>query len=291
MSIRILRNNTINNFRVHTVFTHNISSIRYQHSSNGNNEGKKRLLEPTPLSPKLREPKEHSELTKKVAFGVAKLFGYNSDTSTAIRTTSDYYDRCSEWEEKQTEFLKSSNLPPTFNTWFHLTNLHVWILTVRFRALEPPYGKLYTQELINHFFIDIESKIRNNFNITQERTIKTYLVAYLEMWRGSGVAYDEGLIRGDCELGAAFWRNIFNGRGVQEEIDSGDMEMSPSGRSVRQMEGRHGEEMEIGIPIQLEKLVKYTRKELLRLQDLDDDVVKKGTDNHTINFGSPLDDD
>ena len=73
--------------------------------------------------------------------------------------------------------------------------------------------------------------------------------------------------------------------------DSGDMEMSPSGRSVRQMEGRHGEEMEIGIPIQLEKLVKYTRKELLRLQDLDDDVVKKGTDNHTINFGSPLDDD
>ena len=248
---------------------------------------KKPLLEPTPLSPKARPPKQHSELTKKVAFGIAKLFGYNSDTSTAIRMTSDYYDKSAEWEQHHGEFLRAAHLPPTFNTWFHLTNLHIWMLTVRFRALPDPLGRMYVQELINHFFIDIESRIRNNFKITQERTIKNYMMAYLEMWRGSGVAYDEGLVRGDAVLAAALWRNIYSGRGVKEEIDSGDMELSPSGRAVRDVEGVQGEAMEVAIPIHINHLVEYTRKELHRLQSLDDDHIRRGIDNKTTAFSSP----
>ncbi|TIB62663.1 hypothetical protein E3P77_03803 [Wallemia ichthyophaga] len=250
---------------------------------------KKPLLSATPLSPKARPPKQHSELTKKIVFSIAKLFGYNSDTSTAIRTTSDYYDRCAEWEEGHGEFLKTANLPPTFNTWFHLTNLHIWLLTVRFRALPEPLARLYIQELINHFFIDIESRIRHKFKITQERTVRGYMMAYLDMWRGSGVAYDEGLVRGDAVLAAAFWRNIYSGRGVKEEIDSGDMELSPSGRAVREEEGVHGEAMEVAIPIHLNSLVHYTRSELHRLDHLDDDHIRRGIDNKTTEFGSPVD--
>ncbi|EIM23613.1 hypothetical protein WALSEDRAFT_59290 [Wallemia mellicola CBS 633.66] len=257
-------------------------AIRLQH-----NQQNKRFLEPTPLSPKARPPKQHSDLTKKVAFGIAKLFGYNSDTSTAIRTTSDYYDICAEWDKDQLNFLKEAHLPPTFNTWFHLTNLHIWMLTVRFRALPEPLGRMYVQELINHFFIDIESRIRNNFKITQERTIKSYMMAYLEMWRGSGVAYDEGLIRGDAVLAAAFWRNIYSGRGVKEEIDSGDMELSPSGRIVREEEGIQGQAMEVGIPIYINSLVEYTRSELHRLESLDDEHIRRGIDNKTTAFGKP----
>lgn len=36
-------------------------------------------------------------------------------------------------------------LPSTFQTWFTVTNLHVWLLTVRFRALPPPYGDNFVQ--------------------------------------------------------------------------------------------------------------------------------------------------
>jgi len=41
----------------------------------------------------------HSELKKKLVRMAAKLMGYNSRTTTAIRVTSDLYDRCAErWD-------------------------------------------------------------------------------------------------------------------------------------------------------------------------------------------------
>lgn len=36
--------------------------------------------------------------------GIAKIMGYDTRTSAAIRTTSDYYDRCSERDEKEGTF-------------------------------------------------------------------------------------------------------------------------------------------------------------------------------------------
>ena len=41
-----------------------------------------------------------------------------------------------------------------------MTNLHVWLLTVRLRALPTPHGQNYVQGLIDHFFIDIEDRVR-----------------------------------------------------------------------------------------------------------------------------------
>ena len=41
-----------------------------------------------------------------------------------------------------------------------MTNLHVWMLTVRLRALPGPHGKHYIQALIDHFFYDVEDRIR-----------------------------------------------------------------------------------------------------------------------------------
>ena len=41
--------------------------------------------------------------------------------------------------------VSECRLPPTFQTWFTVTNLHVWLLTVRFRALPPPYGDNFVQ--------------------------------------------------------------------------------------------------------------------------------------------------
>jgi cytochrome b pre-mRNA-processing protein 3 len=52
------------------------------------------------------------------------------------------------------------HLPPTFQSWFTITNLHVWLLTVRLRALPKPHGPEHIQGLIDHFFIDVEDRIR-----------------------------------------------------------------------------------------------------------------------------------
>lgn len=51
-------------------------------------------------------------------------------------------------------------LPPTFQSWFVITNLHVWLATVRFRALPASHGRHFVQGLIDHFFFDVEDRLR-----------------------------------------------------------------------------------------------------------------------------------
>lgn len=48
---------------------------------------------------------KYSATTVSLVTGLAKLFGYNSQTSTAIRTASDYYDRCAERGELEAPFF------------------------------------------------------------------------------------------------------------------------------------------------------------------------------------------
>jgi len=52
-------------------------------------------------------------------------------------------------------------LPPTYQSWFTITNLHVWLLTTRFRALPPHLGDYHVQALIDHFFLDVEARLRD----------------------------------------------------------------------------------------------------------------------------------
>ncbi|GAA5982052.1 hypothetical protein JCM10908_004718 [Rhodotorula pacifica] len=155
---------------------------------------------------------KYSPLTVSIVTKLAKLFGYHSQTSTAIRTSSDYYDRCAERGEIEAPFFyEECSLPPSFQTWFSLTTLHVWLLTVRFRSLPAPMGRTYIQELINHMFIDVELRMRGPYAVTQGRLIKGYMKDLLEQYHGACAAYDEGLIRGDAVLAAAVWRNLFGG--------------------------------------------------------------------------------
>ncbi|KAI5481817.1 protein required for assembly of ubiquinol cytochrome-c reductase complex (cytochrome bc1 complex) [Pseudohyphozyma bogoriensis] len=153
---------------------------------------------------------KYSPLTVSVVKTLAKVFGYNSQTSTAIRTASDYYDRCAERGEIEAPFFyEECSLPPSFQTWFSITTLHVWLISVRFRNLPAPLGRTYIQELINHFFIDVELRIRGPYGVTHSRLIKGYMKDMLEQYRGSVAAYDEALVGGDAVLAAAVWRNLF----------------------------------------------------------------------------------
>ena len=56
--------------------------------------------------------------------------------------------------------MTECHLPPTFQSWFMVTNIHVWILTTRLRALPAPHAQPHIQGLIDHFFLDVEDRIR-----------------------------------------------------------------------------------------------------------------------------------
>ena len=91
-----------------------------------------------------------------------------------------------------------------------ITNLHIWLLSVRFRSLPAPLGKSYIQEMINHYFIHSESLMRGRYKVKQARLIKGSLRDMLYQYHGANLGYDEGLISGnDAILAAAIWRNLF----------------------------------------------------------------------------------
>lgn len=134
-------------------------------------------LKPTPTStppPPSFEPvsqREQSWLTTKVKsspllfsifLSVARVLGYGSPQQFANRRALVLYNTlCATRADDASVFWREEcALPPTFQSWFTVTNLHVWLLTVRLRALPAPHGTQHVQGLIDHFFQDVEERLR-----------------------------------------------------------------------------------------------------------------------------------
>ncbi|KAH9012300.1 hypothetical protein EDB85DRAFT_2281306 [Lactarius pseudohatsudake] len=145
------------------------------------------------------------------------------------------------------------HLPPTFQSWFMVTNLHIWMFTTRLRALPAPHALAHIQGLIDHFFLDAEDRIRQVLQpqpqppgqtpaSTAEPTTaparpttfygasppptrhtaapppprSAAMKIFREQWAGLGVALDLALAQSsDAELAAAMWRNPLGARGAQ----------------------------------------------------------------------------
>ncbi|KAG1772054.1 hypothetical protein EDD22DRAFT_861511 [Suillus occidentalis] len=132
-------------------------------------------LKSTPTSPSPSiEPapqREQSWLTTKVKsspllfsifLSVARVLGYGSPQQFANRRALFLYNTlcATRADEASTFWREECALPPTFQSWFAITNLHVWLLTVRLRALPAPHGIQHVQGLIDHFFQDVDERLR-----------------------------------------------------------------------------------------------------------------------------------
>ncbi|KAF9459130.1 hypothetical protein BDZ94DRAFT_1269086 [Collybia nuda] len=205
--------------------------------------------------------REKSWLTRKVESSPAAMrifvkltnaLGYGSPKQLAGRRAFAIYEHvCATKPDHDAEFWqKECHLPPTFQSWFTVTNLHIWLLTVRLRALPKEHGKLYIQALIDHFFIDVEDRIRAvlqppatpavpyTFNSpfyinpnastdapttngkpkprsrAPDRLVTRQMKIFKEQWAGLGIAFDLGLVNGDMEMAGAVWRNLLGARGA-----------------------------------------------------------------------------
>ncbi|KAF5350875.1 hypothetical protein D9758_010509 [Tetrapyrgos nigripes] len=176
------------------------------------------------------------------------LLGYHTPKQVAGRRAFFLYQElCATVPDANRAFWQDKcDLPPTFQSWFTVTNLHVWMLTVRLRALPELHGRHYVQGLIDHFFLDIEDRIRAilqpsippsppytfatdfyiNPNIPKdgklkrgsrapERLVTRQMKIFKEQWMGMGMSFDHGLVTNDMELAGAIWRNLLGARGAQ----------------------------------------------------------------------------
>ncbi|KAI0357314.1 hypothetical protein OH77DRAFT_1451631 [Trametes cingulata] len=198
---------------------------------------------------------KQSPAAKKAFLSLAGLLGYGSAKQYAGRRAYNMYSElCIPRPDDEAAFWKDAcHLPPTFQSWFTVTNLHVWLLTVRLRALPPPHGTNFVQGLIDHFFIDVEDRVRAvlqpvspaslappqnlapytrpsafyqiaNASVTgrprprgraPESLVTRQMKIFKEQWAGMGMSFDLGLVRSDAELAAAVWRNLLGARGAR----------------------------------------------------------------------------
>ncbi|KAL6303177.1 hypothetical protein BKA93DRAFT_789622 [Sparassis latifolia] len=251
---------------------------------------------PPPGKP--RHPK--SWLTKKLEANPAAksaflkmmgMLGYGSAKQVAGRRAFLMYERLCvvRPDEDRMFWQEECHLPPTFQSWFTVVNLHVWLLTVRLRALPPPHGMNHIQALIDHFFLDIEDRVRavlqpaspassvpttpysqgpytpttEFYTIANadaqtekrarapERLVTTQMKIFREQWAGMGLSFDVGLLRGDAEMAGAIWRNFLGARGARGIVYPSAGEEKPFFRRTVNLAG--GEVEKVRGPLEAEE--------------------------------------
>ena len=98
-------------------------------------------------------------------------------------------------------------IPRKFQSWFALTQLHVWMLQTRLRD-EGKAGQIMHAGLVDHFTTDIEMKLWHA-GISNVRVYDRHLHELLSFHYGCVLAYDEGYEAGDPILASALWRYAY----------------------------------------------------------------------------------
>lgn len=186
------------------------------------------------------------------------------------------------------------HLPPTYQTFFQLHLLYVLLLVTRLRAIRSnpnapvdvenagssvspplqitkPAHESYPTELLSHFFELAESQMRMVLGSSErERVVRKYMEEMGEQWKGAGTGLDYVLglsisedpadqARADSELASWAWRNLFASRG-----------MTPPSPAIEPAVD------ELEFVEQLELVVRFVRRELSRLSNIDDEDIMAG---------------
>ncbi|KZT43699.1 hypothetical protein SISSUDRAFT_1057248 [Sistotremastrum suecicum HHB10207 ss-3] len=250
---------------------------------------------PPPPS-KITRTIEQNPTLRAVVLKLAALMGYNSPAQVAQRQALRIYQNAvrNVDDQERAFWHNECSLPPTFQTWFTVVNLHIWLLTVRLRALPPPHGTHYIQGLIDHFFEDVEDRIRTVLSKrAPDRLVTRHLKICRDQWQGLGLAFDYGLVTSDVEVAAAVWRNFLGARGALglegrgQVVNYAGLEKptpeqlvrdpdADDGSGVRDFEGEERDKY-VKFPELMWTVTAYIRREIARLEAIPDaDIMANG---------------
>ena len=104
-------------------------------------------------------------------------------------------------------FFKDFNMPDTFYSWFLITELHVWMLMVRFMA-EGAYGKVVRNNIVDAMWTDVMVRV-NKLGHIAANVKKKQIIEISEQFNAALIGYDEGIMSDDKILAGALWRRYF----------------------------------------------------------------------------------
>ncbi|KAJ7072569.1 hypothetical protein C8F01DRAFT_1243611 [Mycena amicta] len=263
------------------------------------------------LTRKIQEsPKNRERFLK-----FASIIGMGSPRSLAQTRTFVLYERvCALRADEEKLFWRNDcALPPTFQSWFTVITLHIWMLVVRFRALPSAYSRRYADCLVEHFFQDVEDRVRaimqpshdfkpytfistfyvnpnapkgsdnkEKLSNAPERLVSQQLKIFKEQWTGFSLSLDLALVKGDMEMAAdhdpsapTFRRavNLVGGMVVNPEKVDFDKEAVTEDHSGVHDFPPSEADKYLEYPQLMLDIVQYIRRELVRLEAYSDEQI------------------
>lgn len=138
-----------------------------------------------------------------------------------------------------TSFFEKYKIPDTFYSWFVVTELHIWIMSVRALA-EGDDGRTIRNAMIEALWTDVQRRGKkllvnfNNFKCLKDFNLKKILLQIpsselsgqinelAAQFNAALIGYDEGLLSEDDRiLAGALWRRIFQQKcSSAQELDA-----------------------------------------------------------------------
>uniref|UniRef100_W8BKM6 Ubiquinol-cytochrome c reductase complex chaperone CBP3 n=1 Tax=Ceratitis capitata TaxID=7213 RepID=W8BKM6_CERCA len=108
-------------------------------------------------------------------------------------------------------FFKAFNMPNTFNSWFLVTELHVWMLLVRAMAEGSESGedgRFLRNCIVEVMWGDVNARAKKLGTHNPSKT-RQQIEILSEQFQAALIAYDEGIMSEDRVLSGALWRRFF----------------------------------------------------------------------------------
>lgn len=118
----------------------------------------------------------------------------------------DLYSACVHGIQYE-DLSDACEMPDTFQSWFTITILHVWMAMVRLKS-EGKHGDKLINCIVDLMWKDVEERMKLLGGVTSSER-KESIRAFAEQFNGCVLAFDEGLLGDDRVLAAALWRNLF----------------------------------------------------------------------------------
>ncbi|XP_078034660.1 ubiquinol-cytochrome c reductase complex assembly factor 1 isoform X2 [Augochlora pura] len=104
-------------------------------------------------------------------------------------------------------FYEDFKMPDTFFSWFLITELHVWMLMVRYMG-EGKDGKIVRHNLVEAMWKDVDGRI-NKLGYISPKVKKQQVIQLLAQFNTALLEYDEGISSDDKGLAGSIWRIFF----------------------------------------------------------------------------------
>lgn len=105
------------------------------------------------------------------------------------------------------EFYEKFKMANTFNTWFLVTEIHVWMLMARAMA-EREHSKLIRDNIVASMWEDISER-STKMAPESKRKLTKQIKELSDYFNFAIIAYDEGLTTDDKQLASALWTRFF----------------------------------------------------------------------------------